>query len=889
MTTAKPQPIFRKDYQAPTHLIDRVDLRFELADQRTRVITQLHVRKNAARSDANGDLHLSGEDLTLFRVAVDGATLEASAYSVDEHGLTIFSLDGSCVVETEVEIDPDSNTKLSGLYRSNGVFCTQCEAEGFRRITYMLDRPDVMSRYRTTIVAQPKLATVLLSNGNPVERTDMPDGSIKVVWEDPFPKPAYLFALVAGHLQCHSGNFTTKSGRNVKLEIWVEPHNLDKCEHALESLRRAMRWDEAVFGLEYDLDIYMIVAVSDFNMGAMENKGLNVFNTKYVLAKPETATDDDYENIAAVVAHEYFHNWTGNRVTCRDWFQLTLKEGLTVFRDQLFTADMGSAAIKRIQDVRKLRSAQFAEDAGPMSHPIRPESYIEMNNFYTTTVYEKGAEVVRMYQTLLGKQGFRRGMDLYFRRHDGQAVTCDDFRAAMADANGVDFALFERWYSDAGTPTVHSAGTYDPSTSSYRLTLKQSGPAAPGQKNYRARHIPVSVGLIGPSGQDLPLTLEGEVVRSLREGTPNSRTLELTSLEQEFVFSGLQQAPVLSALRDFSAPVHHASQSSRDELAFLMAHDSDPFNRWDAGQTLAMQCILEGIAQFQAHPSTEAISLDPRFTGAFERLLADDRVDPSLKSFALMLPEERQIALAMKVVDPDAIFAVRNSMRQILARTFIERWRSIYDAMRGEGPYRNDGESIARRRLKNVALAYLALSHDAQDRERAAHQFRTADNMTDMQAALICLNDEASESRAQAFATFHERWQDDALVLDKWFAIQALSSLPNTVDEVRRLAAHPDFKRSNPNRFRALIGNFGLLNQARFHALDGSGYELVANEVLAMDALNPQTAARVVASFNPWRTFGPERQQLMRVQLERMLAQPNLSRDVYEIVSRCLS
>jgi aminopeptidase N len=738
-----------------------------------------------------------------------------------------------------------------------------------------------MARFRTTIAAPRGLCPVLLSNGNRVGAGELDGGWHWARWEDPFPKPSYLFALVAGDLHRQAGEFVTRSGRPVRLELWVEPQNADRCEFALASLARAMRWDEETFGLEYDLDVYMIVAVNDFNMGAMENKGLNVFNAKAVLALPETATDDDYERIESVVAHEYFHNWTGNRVTCRDWFQLTLKEGLTVLRDQLFSEDVRSAPVQRIADVRVLRTTQFPEDSGPMSHPIRPESYISIDNFYTTTVYEKGAEVVRMYRTLLGPLGFRRGMDLYFRRHDGQAVTCDDFRAALADANGVDLSQFERWYSQRGTPLIEARGRHDPRARSYALTLAQSLERPAGEAPAPPLHVPLAVGLLAPDGRDLPLRLAGEPAAA---GT--TRVLELREREQTFVFADVADPPVPSLLRGFSAPVRVRMQRPRAELAFLMAHDSDAFNRWDAGQSLAAELLLELARE---HAAGRPLALDPLFSQAWGRVLADPALDGSLKALALTLPSERLLAQEMAVIDPDALHAVRRFAQLELARAHGAALLEAVEALASRGPYASDPASIDRRRLRHALLGYLCCAGEPAWIARLVELLARSDNMTDTQAALGLLVQHPVPERDSELARFHARWQRDPLVLDKWFALQAGSSAPDTCERVLGLARHPAFTLRNPNRARALVMEFAVGNQLHFHAADGRGYAFVADQILALDPLNPQVAARFASAFNPWRRFDAARQALMRAQLERMASRPGLSKDVHEIVERSLA
>jgi len=878
MNDPLPTPVRRLDYAPPSHLVDTVDLEFELGEEHTRVVGRLRVRRDP-RADASVSLRLDGECLELLEVKLDGRALGPKDYELGDDSLEITGpLPERFELETRVQIRPQDNTAYSGLYRSSGTFCTQCEAQGFRRITYMLDRPDVMSRYRATIVADQARYPVLLSNGNRISAETLDDGRHRVVWEDPFPKPTYLFALVGGELAAHTGSFTTCRGREVRLEIWVAPEDVDRCDHALQSLKKAMKWDEEVFGLEYDLDIYMILAVHDFNMGAMENKGLNIFNSKYVLAVPETATDDDYEGIEAVVGHEYFHNWTGNRVTCRDWFQLTLKEGLTVFRDQQFTADMTSAAVKRIDDVRALRSVQFAEDRGPMAHPIRPESYVEMNNFYTSTVYNKGAEVIRMVHSLLGADGFRRGMDLYFKRHDGSAVTCDDFRAAMADANGADLDQFERWYGQAGTPQLHASGAW--AEGRYALTLRQSAPASLAEEAYRPRHMPVCVGLLGPDGEDLPLRLEGEP-----EAVATTRTLELRGAEQTFVFVDVPAKPVPSVLRGFSAPVMLTMEQSADELAFLMAHDSDAFNRWEAGQRFATDALLRMVGAIEAG---EPPTLATAFAESWGTVAADPQLDGSLKALALTLPDERVLGQAMKVVAVEAIHQARREAMSTLGRAHHQLLLATHRSNIGLA-YDASASSIARRRVANTALAYLCAADPQAGADLALTQFKAANNMSDRQAALVCLVDLPGEAREQALQSFLERWKDDPLVLDKWFAVQAQATAADSLERLLALREHPRFDRKNPNRARALIGTFGMRNQVHFHGVDGRGYEFLADEVIAIDQLNPQVASRLVSAFNNWRRFDTVRQELQRAQLERIAAVAKLSKDVGEIVGRALA
>ncbi len=861
--------IHRKDYTPPEFTVDAVDLCFELDPVATLVKATLQVRRNPEATRRTGILELHGDELELRAARLDGRTLEGSRFEASSQGLRIADVPDRFELETEVVIHPAANTKLMGLYTSNSMFCTQCEAEGFRRITYYLDRPDVMARFRVRLEADRELCPILLSNGNRVASGELPGNRHWVQWEDPFRKPSYLFALVAGNLVCHRGSFVTASGREVALEIWVEPENIDKCEHALASLKAAMKWDEETYGLEYDLDVYMIVAVNDFNMGAMENKGLNVFNSKYVLAKQSTATDDDYEAIEGVVAHEYFHNWTGNRVTCRDWFQLTLKEGLTVFRDQEFSADMTSRPVKRIQDVTRLRTAQFAEDAGPFAHPIRPESYVEMNNFYTATVYEKGAEVVRLYQTLLGREGFREGLRHYLRKHDGQAVTCDDFRHAMAEANGVDLGSFERWYSQAGTPVVHVRDEWDQATQTYSLTLRQSQRILPDQPEPQPLPIPIRVGLLDPDGNDIP---------------DSDRLLNLEREEQTFVFEGVSHRPVASINRGFSAPIKLDMDRSRDELAFLLAHDSDAFNRWEAGQELAKRVLLDLVGRVA---SAESLELDRKLVEAFRQVLSDSRLDGSIQALTLTLPSEEVLAQALDEVDPDAVHRARQFVIQQIASALYDRWMETYERS-SRGSDAIEKSEIDRRRIKNRALRYLVSLGTPETIGLGAAQLREATGMTDYEAAFVSLINVESSETEEAVASFYARWKNDPVVLDKWFRMQAMSSGPRAFERVVELSNHPDFRLNNPNRARSLLHAFAAGNPAAFHRADGKGYRFVADKVLELDALNPQVASRLVSSFNSWKRYEPSRRALMRAELERIAAHPGLSDDVAEIVEKAL-
>ncbi len=879
MPDSAPQSIRLDDYRVPDFLVDTVNLSFDLFEDGATVTSKLEIRRNPQSGRPTAPLVLDGHHMELVSVAVNGEALGDNRYAVDAHSLTLSDMPDNCTLEIITRIEPHKNTALEGLYTSGGNFCTQCEAEGFRRITYFLDRPDVMARYSTTIIADRAKYPVLLSNGNLAANGDAGQDRHWARWDDPWPKPSYLFALVAGDLVPYRDSFTIRSGRKVPLEIYVRHGDEEKCEHAMRSLKNAMAWDEEVYGLEYDLERFMIVAVSDFNMGAMENKGLNIFNSKYVLASAETATDSDYANIEGIIGHEYFHNWTGNRVTCRDWFQLSLKEGLTVFRDQQFSADMGSAAVKRILDVRRLRATQFPEDAGPTAHPVRPESYIEINNFYTPTVYVKGAEVVRMIHTLIGATAFRAGMDLYFERHDGQAVSIEDFVKAMEDASGTDLARFRRWYAQAGTPEITIEDAYDPETGAYTLTVRQHTPPTPGQDRKEPLTIPLAVGLLDQSGNDMAATLDGSPV----DGTT---VLTVSESKQSFRFEHVASAPIPSLLRGFSAPVKLAAQP-RDRLLFLYGHDSDPFARWEAGQQLASQLLLEMVA---AHQRGEPLALDADFTDAFARTLADGTLDRAFVAEALSLPGEAYLADQMTVVDVDAIHAARSFARREIASKLGDLLRETYAAHHDDGPYVLSPDAIGRRALKNQCLAYLASrSEDSGAIALASGQFRNGGNMTDVQAALSILRDIDAPARAEALSAFYDKWRHNALVIDTWFTLQAMSCLPGTLSEVTALTKHPDFDWRNPNRVRSLIAAFATGNQVRFHGADGDGYALLADAVLTVEALNPQLAARLLVPLGRWRRQDPGRQELMKAALERILAVEGLSPNVYEIASKSLA
>jgi len=894
MRTETPHAIYLKDYTSPAWWVDTVDLQVAIHEGYAEVRARLGCRRNLERGTSQ-PLVLNGEGLALQKLGVGGTALDASQYTLTDDTLTVHapvlaSLSDAFMLETVVRILPDENTQLSGLYRSCDGYFTQCEAEGFRRITFFPDRPDVMARYTCTIEADRERFPQLLSNGNLVAVGEAENGRHWARWEDPFAKPCYLFALVAAKLDVLEDNYITASGRSVRCAVYVEPGKLDQCSHALAALKKAMRWDEQRFGLEMDLDGYMIVAVGDFNMGAMENKGLNIFNTKYVLARPDTATDADYQAIDRVVGHEYFHNWTGNRVTCRDWFQLSLKEGLTVFRDQEFGADVHSRAVTRIQEVRSLRIAQFPEDAGPMAHPVRPASYAEINNFYTATVYQKGAEVVRMIQTLIGREAFRRGMDLYFARHDGQAVTCEDFVAAMEAASGVDLTQFRRWYARAGTPRLHAAGQYDAAAKRYTLTLTQTlAPTA-----YEARlqevgllvedgplHMPVAVGLVLPDGSD-----------ALSEKT---QVLSLTESTQTFVFEDIPAAPVASLLRDFSAPVQLDFEQTDAELAHLMAHDSDAFNRWEAGQRLATRVLLAGIA---AEGKEDWIPAS--FVAACARILEaglkGGRDSAALAAESLMLPAEQVLAEVVsgqgRVIDPDAIHQARIQLRRHLADALRDRFEVVWTDLAPSGPYAPTGEQVGRRALRNVCLGYLAESEadylQATVLPRLMAQLNHSDNMTDASAALGVLANLDLPERETALAIFYAKWQDEALVVDKWLQFQATSRLPQTTARVAELIRHPAFDIKNPNKVYALVRSFCAANPRHFHAADGSGYRLAADFIIELQAINPQVASRIARSFDRWRQFDAVRQGHAHQALERIAGCEGLAKDVAEVVANTL-
>ncbi|MEI6745639.1 MAG: aminopeptidase N, partial [Methylococcaceae bacterium] len=846
MITHTPQTIYRENYTVPAFLIHDVKLHFSLDAENTKVLSTLTLQRNSESNNQAADLVLHGEKLILNRIVLNENELLPNDYAQTAETLTISNVPQ---VETftliiENTINPKENTALEGLYLSNGMLCTQCEAEGFRKITYFLDRPDVMTKFTVTIVADKTEFPVLLSNGNKIASGKFENNQHWVTWNDPFAKPCYLFALVAGQLECVADTFTTQSGREIELEIFIEAHDKDKCAHAMQSLKHAMRWDEAVYGREYDLDLYMIVAVSHFNMGAMENKGLNVFNTKFVLARPDTATDFDYEGIEGVIAHEYFHNWTGNRITCRDWFQLSLKEGFTVFRDQEFTADRVSKSVKRIEDVTQLRTRQFAEDASPLAHPIRPDAYIEINNFYTLTVYEKGAEVVRMLHTLLGVDGFRRGSDLYFERHDGQAVTCDDFVNAMQDANDVDLSQFRRWYSQAGTPVVNVSTHYDSSAKTFALTLKQRYP-----NQTEPLLIPIKIGLLNAeTGADLlPETL-----------------LQFNEIEQTFTFDALESAPIVSMLRGFSAPVNIEMPRSLDELAFLLQHDSDSFNRWDAAQSVAERIILDLV-------KSKSSDVNPILLATFETVLNSPIDDLAYFSLLLSLPSENYLAERMTIADFAGIHTARECVLKTLAETFQTQFSAIYGANHKDESGDFSPEAIGRRRVKNACLAFLSRLKSPENHTLAQSQFENAKNMTDQMSALVAIVHNNHATKTACLEKFYSQWQNEPLVIDKWFALQASSPAADAFETVQALRSHVAFDMKNPNRVRSLIGAFSQTNPVHFHAANGQGYTFLADAILELNAINPQVASRMVTPLTAWRKVEPSRQTLMKAQLQRII------------------
>ncbi len=897
MKNAQARTTYLKDYQPPAFTIESTDLSFDLYEDHAIVESKLQFRRNNANeAPAGHSLRLHGSHLTLEHLEIEGKTLDPTHYLLDEESLTIPALNDLLGREPDqfsltcvTRIEPQNNTALEGLYKSRTMFCTQCEAEGFRRITYYLDRPDVMSRFTTRIAADKERYPVLLSNGNRIDDgiVEGDDSRHWVQWEDPFKKPSYLFALVAGNLENMDDNFVTCSGREIKLQIFVEEKDLDKIDYAMTSLKNAMRWDEEVYGREYDLDIFMIVAVDDFNMGAMENKGLNIFNTSCVLANPSTTTDIAFQRVEAVVAHEYFHNWSGNRVTCRDWFQLSLKEGFTVFRDSEFSADMGSRTVKRVEDVAFLKTVQFAEDGGPMAHSVRPDSYMEISNFYTVTIYEKGAEVVRMISNLLGPENFRKGSDLYFQRHDGEAVTTEDFVLAMEEASGVDLGQFRRWYSQAGTPVLDIEGSYRADTNEYELLVRQSCPATPGQASKEPFHIPLRLGLLKPDGSEFKLQLESE--DSAKAAT--DRVFDVIDPEQRLVFHGIDQEPVPSLLRSFSAPVRLNYDYTPQQLNFLMVHDSDGFNRWQAGQDLAIQ-VMDDMVEKRAR-GEEALTPElviQAYAGVLESVSDSGDADLAMVAHLLNLPSEGFLIERATEANVDEIHAVRESLASSIADALQEQFATVYDSLTHSGEFSADSKSMAQRALRNSALTYLVRAGSEQWLDRCFEQFQQANNMSDQLSALRALAFNSSEKghalAEQALNDFYQQWQHEALVVDQWFATQALRPQKNALENVKNLMSHEAFSIKNPNKVRSLIGAFCGQNHVNFHRLDGSGYEFLADQVIELDRLNPQIAARLLTPLTRWKKYSSERQALMQAQLQRIKTTGDLSKDVFEVVEK---
>jgi aminopeptidase N len=877
-----PQPVYLADYAVPDFLIERIDLTFRLDEAKTRVSSVLSVKRNLLSKSMSMDLVLNGEQLELISVCLDGRALTESEYSLTDDAMTIYSPPANNTFEVKVDnyINPKTNTSLEGMYFSNGMLCTQCEAQGFRKITFYLDRPDVMSCYKTTIIADKNRFPILLSNGNKVDSGELPGNLHWVTWDDPYHKPCYLFALVAGTLECLEDEFTTASGRAVALQIFVEPKDLDKCEFAMQSLKHAMRWDEQQYGLEYDLDLYMIVAVEYFNMGAMENKGLNIFNSKFVLARPETATDSDYEDIESVIAHEYFHNWSGNRITCRDWFQLSLKEGFTVYRDQEFTADRTSHAVKRIKDVINLRTRQYAEDAGPLAHPVRPSSYIEINNFYTLTVYEKGAELIRMLHCLVGQEGFRQGCDLYFSCFDGQAVTCDDFLRVFEETNKIDLTQFSYWYSQSGTPIVTLDYSYDAITKQVKLAMTQSHSESFAQEYKKPLCIPIKIALLSTEGCELNFKVAGDDQYS------NEAVLKLTHEKQYVVLNEVATKPILSVLRGFSSPIKLNCARSNEELAFLFKNDSDTFSRWEAGQQLLEKTLLNLVFDIQ---QGNALHLDQIIIDTFKYILSQTWDDLSYLSLLLSIPSEVYLAEQMKIIDVVSIHKAREFVRVTLANELHDFFKDYYLSYhkKNEACCFNQ-KAISNRKIKNICLYYLSTLDCLSIQNWVLKQFMTTTNMTDQIAALSIMVNGHHPYSAQSLDDFYNKWQSESLVIDKWFSVQAGSSASTTFFVVKSLMMHPEFDLKNPNRVRSLIGTFSQANSLHFHAANGQGYRLLADTIIALNDINPQIAAKMSMSLTAWRRYDENRQALMISQLQRIISIQHISKDVYEVVNKSL-
>ncbi len=888
MKESQGKTVYLKDYQPPAFLIDETHLTVKLFEDKALVHARLALRRNVDAGDDKQSqaLVLDGSDMELISVSLDGQVLEPDAYTVTETTLEIPDVPDQFILECETLTKPQENTSLEGLYKSRRMFCTQCEAEGFRKITYYLDRPDVLSSFTTRIEADKAAYPVLLSNGNHIDSGDLEEGRHWVTWEDPFRKPSYLFALVAGDLKPVDDSFTTCSGRQVQLRIFVEEKDLDKCDFAMGALKRAMTWDEEVYGREYDLDIFMIVAVDDFNMGAMENKGLNIFNSSCVLANPSTSTDQAFQRIESIVAHEYFHNWSGNRVTCRDWFQLSLKEGFTVYRDSEFSADMGSRAVNRIEDVSMLRTVQFAEDSGPMAHSVRPESYMEIANFYTVTIYEKGAEVVRMQANLLGPETFRQGTDRYFEKYDGMAVTTEDFVSTMEEVSSLDLEQFRRWYSQAGTPKLDITGHYDADLDSFTLSISQTCPPTPSQPDKAPFYIPLRMGLINEAGE--PVTLH---VDDYEPGT--DVVLHISEAEEDFVFQQVGGEPVPALLREFSAPVKLAYPYTRDELMLLMQHEEDGFVRWEAGQQLALQVIDDLL---QARNQDKPYTVDERLVTAFATVLnsalTEPGVDKAMLAHLLLLPSEAYLAELAEEVDVDGIHAVREFLRHYLAEKLESAFVSVYESCASDAEYEYCAPEMARRSLRNTTLNYLACLDKPAHWERVQAQYENANNMTDSSAALRALvsnpTPDSEALRESLIKAFYEKWQHETLVVEQWLSMQCVAMIPDNLPRVKALMEHPAFDIRNPNKVRCVIGAFCFNNAVGFHQLDGSGYEFLADQIITLNGINPQIASRLLTPLTRWKKFSRQRQDLMQTALRRILAEPNLSPDVYEVVSKSL-
>ncbi len=869
---------YLKDYKKPDYKIRTVDLTFDLDEQNTTVKSVLHLVADYDVPKGGHPLVLDGRELELKSIKIDGEAVDERAYSLDDESLTIYNPPADFKLEIETVIHPKANTKLEGLYVSNGTFCSQNEPEGFRRITYFLDHPDVMSVYTTTLIADKSKYPVMLSNGNPIKEETLPDGKTAVTWFDPFPKPCYLFCVVVGDLGSIHDTYTTKSGRLVKLGLYVEHGEEPKAEWGLESLKRAMKWDEDVYGLEYDLDLFNIVAVSDFNMGAMENKGLNLFNSSCALADPVTATDTDFAHVEGVIAHEYFHNWSGDRVTARDWFNLSLKEGLTVYRDQEFSRDMRGRTLGRINDVFALRTFQFPEDAGPLAHSVRPESYVEINNYYTATVYDKGAEVIRMYERLLGKETFIKGNQLYFERHDGQAVTIDDYAKCMEDVSGKDLTLFKRWYSQAGTPTVYAAGKYDGKAKTYTLTLRQETKPTPNQPEKLPFVIPLGIGLIGKDGKDMPLQLQGE-----KEPQGTSRVIVLDKDSEVFTFVNVAEQPVLSGNRDFTAPIHFVMDYTDAERLHQARCDSDLFNRWDAFQQYGVEQILNMVKDIQ---NGKEPTLPEAYFDVWESYLTDKTLDKGFVARAITLPQENYLADQMDVVDVDAIHKARYFVKQAIAKRFEKELRAVYDENNSDAEYTPSPEQSARRALKNMALSFLG--DLGTNNELVEKQYAQANNMTDKLAAMNIASNSKNPKREAIMDDFYQTYKNEKAAVNKWIFTNACADRPDAVNVVRKLLTHPAFNIKNPNNVRSLMGGFAY-NQTEFHKLDGSGYDFAVEMAYKMDDMNPQMAAHMVKPLTRWKRFDAKRQEMMKKALEKVLEKKNLSKNVYELVTKSLA